>query len=227
MKSGVLGIVNGSMEPVQSDAFSKTIEDRNVEACIEVVRSQSNAVNGSHVQYGRAALEEPTTDEKVEMVDGRISIQEEPGIQTRYTEFIAVPNEFVVVKKGSGVFAYDLLASQQPNLEIERAKLDIDSFIQQKQGLVPWKVGFYGNLSEAEKGTVYGEDVLEDTEVGKVLNDSAKNQLGAIYDHDGDQMKINITESGYIEIYQPSNYEEAEFAQWVVDDILSIAELAK
>jgi len=38
-------------------------------------------------------------------------------------------------------------------------------------------------------------------------------------------MKYNVTESGYVEIYQPSNYEEAEFAEFVVEDVLNHASI--
>lgn len=82
-----------------------------------------------------------------------------------------------------------------------------------------WQAGFYDRLGTAQKGVVYGEDVLDDEDIGDPLRDAQINQLGLEYEYDGDQMKITLTESGYIEVYQPSEFDSGEFATYLQNQI--------
>ena len=221
MKAGVIGVPDGDFGTVES--FERKVsDDPELYQCVEVQRRQETE-NGLIVQKGRAATQKLDEQESVAIVDGSIRIQNRSQPVTKYTEFVAVPGQFVVVANSGGIFAFDLLAD---GVGIERAEIDLDGYLDVQQSeydATPWKTGFYGHLGTAEKGVVYGEGVLDDEDFGGAVAGSQKNQLGLSYTQGDELMKVNITESGYVEIYQPSNYEEEEFSEFVAEEILAHA----
>jgi len=223
MKAGVIGLPKGDFALIES--FEQQIsEDPELFQCVEVQRTQ-NTDSGLTVQKGRAATQRLDEKESVEIVNGSIRVQNRSQPVTRYTEFVAVPGHFVAVSNGGGTLAFDLLGDE---VAIERADIDLDRYFETQQDehdATPWKAGFYGHLGNAEKGVVYGEGVLEDSDFGRAVAGSQKNQLGLSYSRGEELMKVNVTESGYVEVYQPSNYEEAEFAEFVVEEVLNHASI--
>jgi len=223
MKSGVLGLIDGTGNSI--DSFEETTEsgDDSLTACIEVLQTQTNAVKGNDLQFGRAAIETHTTKDSTSIVNGSITVSEETTIETLYSEFIHVPGQFLVVDNSAGSFVYDLLSNQLPGVDIQRGTIDLNRYLNNVSDWTPWKVGFYGNVGNAEKGTVYGENVLNGGEMGPVLDSCQKNQLGLTLSDGSQEIKCMMTESGYVEIYQPSNFENAEFAEFIAEHILPCA----
>jgi hypothetical protein len=109
-----------------------------------------------------------------------------------------------------------------PGIDVQRAELDLNAYADEYYNadeINPWQVGFYGNIGDAEKGVVYGDDVFSDTQIGEVLERSQLNQLGLEYPVLGQELKVTMAESGYIEVYNPSNYETNEFAEYIYSEI--------
>ena len=220
MKSGVIGLVDGNGQELES--FEKTNEqnDENLKACVEILRTQTSDHDNSTIQFGRAVIEKPTTQDSIDIVDGSINVSESTSIETLYTEFVFVPGEFAVVSNGSGTFAFDLFTTNLPGVNVDRGKIDLNPHVESVPEGVPWQVGFYGNVGEAKKGTIYGDNVLRDERMGPVVESSQKNQISLTIEDGSETIKYTITESGYIEIYQPSNYEEQEFTAFIQDHVL-------
>jgi hypothetical protein len=169
---------------------------------------------------GRAAIERVDEQEEVSFRDGEIVAHQQPAKIGHYTEFVVVPGSFVVVENGTGTFAFDLI-SEQTGAEIERAELDLYELSGQIEGADPWQIGFYNNSGRAEKGTVYGDNLLTDDEIGEVLKRAEKNQLGLRFNgRHSETVQMTATESGYLEIYQPDSYDTEEFLQFISDYIL-------
>ncbi|AWB28342.1 hypothetical protein HARCEL1_11805 [Halococcoides cellulosivorans] len=165
-------------------------------------------------------MEQVKDREQVMIQNGEISIYEEPQKVPSYTEFLTVPGEVVVVDSGAGSFAYSMIGSQT-NTNIERAEINLSGFAaDHEDDSDPWKVGFYGHLGNAENGVVHGTDLLSDDELSGVLHESNLNQLGVEYPYDGQMLKANMAESGYFEIYQPSNYESKDYLQFILDEVI-------
>ncbi|TKX84709.1 hypothetical protein EXE43_17425 [Halorubrum sp. SS5] len=223
MKSGVIGIVEG--EPRQVESYHRTVEQDGtpLTECIEVTQTHNNVGSGFTVQTGRAAVQSIVQEETVQITDqGEIAVVEEGQRQTKYTEFVFVPGEFVVVDSGSGVFLFDMLRDIVGLESVERAEFDLAEFLSEHSESTPWQVGFYGVGSEAEKGVVYGENVLSDAHIGNTLKTSNKNQVGVNHRRGEEKVKVSLTESGYIDVYQPSNYESTDFAEYVIDEIIHL-----
>lgn len=74
-------------------------------------------------------------------------------------------------------------------------------------------------MGNAENGVVHGTDLLHDDELSGVLHESNLNQLGLEYPYNGQMLKVNMAESGYFEVYQPSNYESEDYLQFILDEV--------
>jgi hypothetical protein len=225
MKSGVIGIIDGEPSPVES--YHRTVEQDGtpLTECIDVTETHHDTGDGYTVQTGRAAVQSIASTEVVEITSqGEIAVVEEGQHQTKYTEFVFVPGEFVVVNSGSGVFLFRILRDVLGLKSVERAELNLSKFLSEHNESTPWQIGFYGVDSMAEKGVLYGGDVISDADIGDKLKSSNKNQIGVNYERGEHQLKVSITESGYVDIHQPSNYTSVDFAEYSVDELLYLSE---
>lgn len=228
MQAGVLGLVAGDLGDLSS--FHDTFEQDGAELAHSVqVQDTDHTAAGQEVITGQAATQE-VEDETSIQIDpdtGDIVVHDEPLKSGKYTRFVAVPDEFVAVESGEGTFVFDLLSYEYNISGVSRSTIDLNSYAEKyysAEGVDPWQVGFYGNVGNAEKGVVYGEDVFSDEEIGEVLERSQLNQLGLQYEESDHIIKMTMSESGYVELYQPSNFESSDFAEFVIDNVIEFME---
>lgn len=218
MKSAVIGRIDGNLDRIEPLRAIRDVDENELRDQIDIT-GVKRTPDGLDINEGRAAREEMVDAEKIVLGTDAISQVTEAERTTRYTEFLAVPDEFIGVASGSGTFLFDLLEAEN-GVDVSRVEVDIDEFAAVFPDATPWKVGFYGHGEQAENGVVHGENVLEDDDLGGVLANTKKNQLGLRMDYDGREFKMAITRSGYVSVYQPSNLDSAEFAEFIVDKIL-------
>lgn len=215
------GVIAGLSDELQRiEPFSTSRSADGVELTDQVdVNGVKRTTGGLDITFGLAATQDRQETESVALQNGTIDVSTTTGVETTCTEFLSVSGEFVSVSSSDGAFAFSLLDSRY-DVGISRAELDLDSFWQDTPDATPWKVGFYGNDGPVENGVVHGEDVLEGGVFGQAIADLQKNQLGVSFDRDGDTYKLMLTSSGYVDVYQPTTLSKAEFAQFVVKEVL-------
>lgn len=219
MKAGVIGLLSSDLERLRS--FSSTWTENGVELETRLeVTGVKQTPDGLEITQGRAAAEQLSEERSVQ-IDDEISVVETEQVETQYTEFALVDGEFLVVQSSRGAFLFDLL-EREYGVGVTRAHIDLDSFLTRFDNATPWKVGFYGHGDDAENGVIHGESVLSDGEFGRALRSSRKNQLGLKLPRNGSTLKLTATESGYVEIYQPSNYTENQFCDFLRSDIIPV-----
>ncbi|WP_157971699.1 hypothetical protein [Halorussus litoreus] len=222
MKAGVLGIVRDDFEVV--DSFSDTVESdgHELERVLDVRRVFS--LPTGHVAFeGRAAVERVVDSTTTELDFGEVRVEEGSATETRVTEIGGVPGEFVVAGSGKGTFAFDLV-THDTGADIERASLDLDAFLDEQDDAEPWRAGFYGNDGNCENGVLHGTDLLDDPEVGAMLDDAQLNQLGLDCTYGDHDVKLTASESGYVEIYRPSTFDSEEYLQYLLEEVVPHAE---
>jgi len=232
MRAGVLGLPDTDFNPIESYTDTTQVDDHTeLTACLEV--RQTVEQDGVTVQSGRAALQELDTEESVDIdpETNNISVSERVDVvKTKYTEFVLVPGSFVAVSSGSGTFAFQLISSATASATIRKAEIDLDSFLRSYEGssrseeAETWQVGFYGNTGNAEKGTLYGDSVFGDSELGDVVHQLPKNQIGLDIEAGEEDIKMTASESGYVEVYQPSNYDSTDYSEFILDHVLHHSE---
>lgn len=224
MQAGVIATIDGDFDEIEFFHRSEEQDGRTFNRSLQIQRVASNET-GHQVYVGEAATQVIEDEESVEIDSetGNIEVGEYPTKESKYTQFVSIPGIFVAVDSGAGTFAFNLIQSQHPGTHIERAEFDLNAYADDyytADDVDPWQVGFYGNIGQAEKGVVYGENVVSDDEIGDVLERSQLNQLGLRYQMLDYDMKVTMTESGYVEIYNPSNLESEEFAEYITNEIL-------
>lgn len=222
MKAGVIAELNsesGIEDVNESELLSSNHRFDSLDRCLEVRgRTKTNA--GDTVVHGRAAFEVLDEQETVEISDkGNIETQTRSTKETKYTEFLAVPDEFVVVSSGRGDFLFQILQKYAEHT-VQPAYLDLDSFYDQHEDALTWKVGFDERNGRAENGVLHGENVLADSDIGDIISLASKNQLGLDYTYQETNIKVTLARSGYVEVYQPSNFDMADFSSYISSEIL-------
>lgn len=222
MKAGIIATVDGQTDAIESFEEEVQIPDHEVyssiKQCVQI-RETLELADNRVAQLGRAAVDEISTNEKAEIENGEIRVSEKPEMVTKYTEFLLVPGSFIAASSGSGRFVFDLISSHTGS-EISPVEFDLNGFIGDRESADPWKVGFENRTGNAENGVVHGEELLTDGELGNALTDSKKNQIGLEYSSDGHLLKVFVAKSGYVEVYQPSNYDSREFIDFIESDLL-------
>jgi hypothetical protein len=222
MKAGVIGQLDSPIpfEPslsntaqINHDTFS---ELRQRIETIQEIRLE----DGKSVYTGRAAMEDIVSSEEAQILEDSISVREKSNKVTKFTNFALLPDEVVIVSSGRGRFVFELL-TEHTDCVVTRSKINLNSFIESHPEANPWKVGFYENIGDAENGVVHGNKLLSGTEISNILKKSKKNQLGAEHSFNSELIKMFAAEGGYVEIYQPSEFETAEFVEYVDSEIAS------
>jgi hypothetical protein len=192
------------------------MEDNGLQRVVDV-RKQRTDDSGREVIIG-AAAKQKEIDRSSVAIDGT-SVEEINISETTadYTEFVAVPDEFIVVDSSSGTFLFDLIG-RHTGAYIERASLDLNDFIDSLDNKQTWQVGIYDHFGKAEKGTLYGNNLLNDEDFGEILGIADKNQLGITYTQGDTKYKLTMTESGYVDVYDP-DFDSEEFAEFVLEHL--------
>jgi len=220
MKGGIIGLIDGEMGQIDNFRKSRIEGEQTLTSGVDIFRN-FELEGGETGYYGCAATEKLQETEDVYISDSRISTGGDVQPVGKYTEFIAVPNHFILIESGKGSFAFGLLGREHDVL-IDRAKINLSSFYNNLEAdtIDLWKLGFQGHGGQAENGVVYGQNVVDDSDIGGLLQKTDKNQIGLEYSKEGDYVKMTATRSGYVEVYQPSNYEPEDFAQYVLNNVI-------
>ena len=218
MRAGVLGVVDGSFQMVDSYAETVEVGDHDLERRLEIDRVFSLPSGGMAFE-GRAAAERRVSEREAAIEDDGIAVTEGTNVVTEFTEFVGIPGEFVAVGSGKGTFAFDLVGAET-NTTIERATLGLEGVLDDHGDATPWRVGVSGNGEGAVNGTFHGQDLRASRDLDALLDGSTLTQLGLAYDHDGDDLKMTASRSGYVEVYQPSSYDAEAYLEYVRDEIL-------
>lgn len=221
MKSGVIGKIDGKMSNIES--FGRKREEGKLELQSQIeFRNNIPGPRNNEAYSGRAAIERVQNSEEVQFVDEEIIISETKEKIQLYTDFLLVPDSFMIVKSGKGEFAFNLI-EEINDVTIKRAEIDLFKVLESLSNFHPdpWQVRFSRTEGNAKKGIVYGEEVLSDSKFGDVLKSSTKKQIGLQYTNsDGTSIKFTASSSGYVQIYQPNNYDEIDFLNFVNKNII-------
>lgn len=216
MREGIIAVSNTGFSTVSSTTNKKKINGYTLNECVEA--SVQSQLNSGRIQTGRAVLQELESVSEIYVQNGKIMQRKTDEKITNFTDFILVPNEFIVVSDTSGKFFYENSLPSRTGSTFSRPNIDIDSYAKSRQNADPWKVGFSNTGSNAQKGTVYGDDVTSDPDMGTVLQNSDKNQLGLEFQYNTKDTKMQISTNGYIQVSQPA-INSLEFVEFIRDEI--------
>jgi len=231
MKSGV---IFSATSETQLPEIRKTVslpENHKYDSLLEAIdiRRTVEVPSVEHdAQQGKIAAERVVESKEVRIDDENISEYDAETKTVVSTDFLYLQDHFLVISNKSGKFAVGVI-NEHTEVQVDNANIDLDQFITERidsgAEIDPWKIGFYGKSGSVENGVVHGNSVLDDTEIGGILDMTNKNQLGLDYEYDTAPIRMFAAESGYAEMYQPNDYTSSQFAEYLVDQILPVLKL--
>ena len=83
-----------------------------------------------------------------------------------------------------------------------------------------WLGGFRDRQGHIHAGSLYGEDIINDPEVGDAyIRTRHKNQVGFLTDYFGPEVKIRVTNEGFIQVYGNFDNNTNEIFQFIRDEL--------
>jgi hypothetical protein len=220
MNSGKLALVDSDTNDLTSvynevsggdspfDTFAETI----------LIDDQINLSHSGTAYKGRAAVEseEKITNKEIEE-SGEINNNKSIEKIIKITEFVFIPDELLIMNDSSGDFLIPLLNRNTAH-SVFAAKINLSECIKRIEEPEYWKVGFENRADGAENGVLHGENVLRDSDIGGILDQSQKNQIGITHQINEGRAKSFVTKSGYLELYEP-DHELKGYIQYIFDYI--------
>lgn len=218
MKRGIIGRARGSFDRVEPLRRTKTEDGEELVEQVDVT-GVKRTPDGMDINEGVAAAQSIRERQSAELSLDAIEVTTEARKVTDVTNFLAVPGEFLVVDNKKGRFLFELLEDDL-GVEISASSVDLDGLMSDHASAAAWKVGYYDPDNPARNGVLHGESILSNGEYTDRLAGTDMNQLGLTLEHGGEEFKLFVTESGYVDVYQPSELGSAEFAEFIRDVVL-------
>lgn len=216
LNTGVLGIPDGEWcefgEPTTA-GYTRIEGSFELNTVLRATDTHRDLEDEYIATSGDAAREE-TVEESVTRVsaeDNNIGTVNDRTKIAHRTNWLMVPNRYVIAERSVGEFVFQLIA-EQGTARIKRAEVDLESLREAHPEADEWAIGPEGFV----RGTLYGS--------GEAMEDlpNANNQLGLEGNFSGYVTKMMVTQSGYLAAW---DLETENFAQFVNEVILPHTEV--
>jgi hypothetical protein len=210
-----LVMISGNIAQIenQQETYSDFIEETNgsdLRSCVNVTNTLQT--NIGTVKAGIAA-EEHYVDRRGLQINGDISIKLKEVKEERWTRYWIADNEYLVVQNKDGRFAYDLI-HRITGADVNKISIDISEIIRDYPG--QWMGSFGNRSSNVNSGTLYGDDIENDTDLGQAYRNSNKSTIGVKIGYNGDNLMLRIGES-WFQIVSPGDYTRKEYLNFFED----------
>lgn len=237
MKAGCLGLVeagqlddpaaaemrNTKTEYVQGgeETFVRSLQiDETTQATLSTIGDGDVDV----VEGG--AIYDEKKDTKIWSDGGKIEKAEAEVRDRTGTRFAAVPESgdhpgFALASTSAGAFVFDYLKESQTHCEMYPGAINIQKFLKENPGIYVHELG-RNSLQDDGRTTIdWLEESIDHDEAVSRLN----NGVGLTLDFAATEIALRayITQSGWIEVYEPGDMETADFVEWVEKNILPYA----
>lgn len=222
MKKGAIGRVIGDYDSIDTEEFPLT-EHRRGETLRKSLRVGAAKTDfaGNAVVEGQAAHQDDATVKRVDIDDDGRIVEREEEIEkiTETAEFLSISGEYVVAQSTQDDWLFPLVGTAT-DTTIKEAQIDMDGLIEANPEAHYWMAGIYNRPGDVESSEGFGEgDVFEDEEFGEEYRKSDKNRIGMEFEFEDRDMKIIVTESGYVQVYRPSDFTSLEFKR-LIDEVI-------
>lgn len=220
--SGVVGIVHGDLQEIQDAHLTEVVGDKVLDCYINVDGELVDVANDTTAIHGKVAAEEVTDRKTVSISDsGKINIVPNRNSGWEWTRFWLVPGKFVVAESTTDDgFPFNKL-TESTGVEINRARFRLSNIVDRYPG--QWMGGFQDREEQVRSGTLYGEEIEEDIDMGEAFLRSDKSQIGPTIEFDGTEVKARITEDGLVQVVGPGEYEREKYLTFIEEMLIEFA----
>lgn len=212
--SGVVGVIHGDLEQLQDAHVTKEVGDKSLDCYINIEEELRDIANNTTAIHGKIASEGVSNQKTVEITDGdqiNVITDRKPG--WNWTDFWLVPGEFIVAESTEDDgFPFTEL-TQATDIQINRARFKLSEIVEEYPG--QWMGGFQDREEQVRSGTLYGDEIERDIDMGEAFLRSDKNQIGPSIEFDGTEVKVRITEDGLVQVVGPGNFEREKHLSFI------------
>lgn len=218
--SGIISLVSGDFGSVEDDYLSEQAGDDDLECYIDIQQEHTDLSGSVIFQEGLIAAKRFMVRENIDIENGSIDIYEERSADWDWSNIWIVPGEFILVSQALGNFPFNKL-SESLGLTVRQAQFDLTRIVQDHPG--HWMGGFQDREERVRAGTLWGDEIERDIDMGEAFVSSDKNQIGPIIEYDGQDIKARVTEDGFVQIVSPGSYERQKFLSFIGEVLLEYA----
>ncbi|WP_232508500.1 hypothetical protein [Haloarcula marismortui] len=103
---------------------------------------------------------------------------------------------------------------------IHPAQVDLESFAAAHHNADPWMGWFRASDGPIDSGAAYG-DIDSEPDLAEFIHSNENSQLGLTnLKYDGRLLKLVLSESGWLAIYDPKDMDTIEFTRFIHDEVL-------
>ena len=222
MKRGGIAVVTDSGHDIEENQFptTRTEDGYELQSTIDIDWQQT-LLGANQVTYGRIA-KESLTDIKTTRIraDGGIEVdRDESDVVPHTTEFAHVPGEFVVTESTQDEFA-DQLLEEATGETIHRAQVDLEAFAKAHPNADPWMGWSSPGEGPIDSVAAWG-DIDSVPDLAKFIDSNEHSQIGLTnLEYDGRVLKLVLSKSGWLAIYDPKDMDTIEFMRFIHDEVL-------
>jgi hypothetical protein len=215
--SGVVALVPTDFGKLEDAHISTEEGEDDLECYIDIKEEKTNLQGETIYQEGVVAAKRILIDKEVQINDGSVDISETRGQDWDWARIWVVPDEFIVVSRASGTFPFDKL-SESMGVTVRQAKFSLTEIVKDHPG--HWMGGFEDREERVRSGTLYGEEIERDIDMGDAFVSADKNQIGPIIDYSGREIKARVTNDGFVQIVSPGDYKREKYLSFLEEILI-------
>lgn len=218
--SGVVALVPADFGTISDTHISEEEGEDNTECYVDI-KDEKVSLDGTVLfQEGLIAAKRTLTEKQVLIDSGSVDVTEKRQSDWDWARIWSVPDKFIMVSRSSGTFPFDKL-SEAINLDVRRARFNLTEIVQDHPG--HWMGGFEDRKERVRSGTLYGDEIERDIDMGDAFISADKNQIGPIIEFDGREIKTRVTADGFVQVVSPGDYQREKFLSFVEEILITYA----
>ena len=154
--------------------------------------------------------------------DGKFKvIEKEKVIDTIWSDFWLTQKSYIIIEKRKArQKSFELISSALFGNGEDLSPITFDLERLHEDYPAQWLGGFYDREGHIHSGTLYGEDISHDEEMGVAYKHTRhKNQVGYFSEYFGPEIKIKVTREGFLQIYTNLNDKLANVFEFIRDEL--------
>lgn len=219
--SGTVGLIEDKFNKLSDDHVTVPLGEKELDRYIDVKEETMNLSGGVLAQSGLIAGQGMLSKETVNVrSSGSVSIGSTRELGWIWSKFWVVPGRFVVIENTKNDLAFDVI-SESKDIDVSNARFNMSKIISDFPG--QWMGGFQDRPDRVRAGTLFGEEIEEDVEMGDAFLRADKNQIGPKIEYQGEEVKVRITKDGLVQVVSPGNWRREKYLSLIDDVILDYA----
>ncbi len=223
---GYLGIISGEIgnrwKNLDNFYFSWEEKGKKLDSFVKLDRREFSLDEGTQLILGTVYYEFLRTTKEIIKKGGKFKITD--GVEvldTGWSNFWLTNKSFILInKKLAKVKVFEIISNglfgTPENIDPISFNIEEISIAHPRQ----WLGGFRDREGNIHSGTFYGEDILNDMEMGTPYQRTTnKNQVGIFTEYFGPEIKIKVTRQGYVLIYRNLNEDPQIAFEFIRDEL--------